>query len=297
MAWSQIVADAREAVKRAMIPAMSPGPVDPQPFAVGRTAEVYGAGDGEVLKVLRPGLPEEDAAFEAELAGIVDRLGVPAPRFLGLERHDGRPALRYERLDGPSMLDRLLAHPWEADRLAVELAGVHAEILERDGTGLPDLFVYLDRKLSRARPILGKERASAVRERMKTLRRGSALGHGDLHPLNVLLTSRGPVAIDWEAACFGPPEADIARTLFLLLESDAGAIPWYRRPVVFFIRRRFAVRYFHELERRRPIDRAELVRWRLPILAARLAEDIEVERSALLARIDAELDAAAFSGR
>ncbi len=37
-----------------------------------------------------------------------------------------------------------------------------------------------------------------------------SLLHLDLHPRNVLMTSRGPVVIDWANAANGPGEADVA---------------------------------------------------------------------------------------
>ena len=36
--------------------------------------------------------------------------------------------------------------------------------------------------------------------------------HGDLHPMNVILTDRGAVVIDWEGARIGPRDADAAIT-------------------------------------------------------------------------------------
>jgi aminoglycoside phosphotransferase (APT) family kinase protein len=36
------------------------------------------------------------------------------------------------------------------------------------------------------------------------------LCHGDVHPGNVLVDSNGPVLIDWDLACVGPPEWDHA---------------------------------------------------------------------------------------
>src|ERR1041385_6545140 len=78
----------------------------PRPFAVGRTAEVFAVSADEIVKVLKPGFDDE-AEFEAEIAARLDPLGVPAPRFLGLTRLNDQPALRYERIGGPSMLEAL----------------------------------------------------------------------------------------------------------------------------------------------------------------------------------------------
>jgi thiamine kinase-like enzyme len=39
---------------------------------------------------------------------------------------------------------------------------------------------------------------------------GGAIVHLDLHPLNVIVTARGPVVIDWTNAGVAAPEAEIA---------------------------------------------------------------------------------------
>ena len=44
---------------------------------------------------------------------------------------------------------------------------------------------------------------------------GDAVVHLDLHPLNVLITSRGPVVIDWTNARAGTPGSDVALTWLL----------------------------------------------------------------------------------
>jgi aminoglycoside phosphotransferase (APT) family kinase protein len=42
--------------------------------------------------------------------------------------------------------------------------------------------------------------------------------HLDLHPANVMMTSRGPVVIDWRNARTGPPGLDIALTALILAQ-------------------------------------------------------------------------------
>jgi aminoglycoside phosphotransferase (APT) family kinase protein len=43
--------------------------------------------------------------------------------------------------------------------------------------------------------------------------------HLDLHPENVLLTSRGPVVIDWRNAAEGPPGRDVAMTALIMAQA------------------------------------------------------------------------------
>jgi aminoglycoside phosphotransferase (APT) family kinase protein len=60
--------------------------------------------------------------------------------------------------------------------------------------------------------------------------------HGDLHPMNVILTNRGPVVIDWEGAKLGPRDADVAITWLLIEIGEPGEVPGLVRPVVGLIR-------------------------------------------------------------
>ena len=45
---------------------------------------------------------------------------------------------------------------------------------------------------------------------------GDRLVHLDLHPLNVIMSPRGPVVIDWANAARGDPLLDVALTYVLL---------------------------------------------------------------------------------
>ena len=52
--------------------------------------------------------------------------------------------------------------------------------------------------------------------------RGVGLLHLDLHPLNVMMSPRGPVVIDWARACRGDPAVDVALAWILMA---AGEVP------------------------------------------------------------------------
>ena len=89
-----------------------------------------------------------------------------------------------ERIDGPTMGEAMRRRPW------------------RGGTHLRTL-VELHHRLH-AIPF-----------------DGAALVHFDLHPDNVLMSSAGPVVIDWTNAHGADPSADVAMT-WLILETSSG---------------------------------------------------------------------------
>ena len=260
-----------------------------EPIGIGRTAEVFAHGDDQVVKLLRPGIPEIVGEREARVAALVDGAGVAAPRFVGTTRIDGRFGLLYERLHGPSMLDQVARNPFAIDRLAGRFAALHLAMHAADGSGLLDQKTEMRRMIDRAGDLLPDLARSAALARLDALSAGRAICHGDMHPGNVLLTTRGPVVIDWMTSTCGSPAADVARTLFLLRDSGIPSyMPRLQRALVAGARRRFAGVYLRRYGTTGPVD-ADVVAWRLPVLAARLGEEIEEERPAVLALIDREL--------
>ena len=93
-------------------------------------------------------------------------------------------ALVLERIDGPTMGQALARRPWELLRHVRNLADLHRRLHA----------IPLD---------------------------GGSLIHFDLHPDNVLVSSNGPVVIDWTNARGGSGAADAAMT-WLILETSAG---------------------------------------------------------------------------
>jgi aminoglycoside phosphotransferase (APT) family kinase protein len=262
-------------------------------IAVGRTSEVFAFGDGRVLKLLHPEF-EQLGEHEAAVATLLARVYPGAPACLGTVTDGGRFGLIYERVDGPSMNERLDRRPWQLDRMARDLADLHAEMHEADGSGLPEQLPRLRAAIERACPALPPVAFDAALARVAQLRPGTAVCHGDLHPGNVLLGSDKAVVIDWENARCGNPAGDVARSLFLLRDGAPDHPPnSVVRLILGVARRRFAAVYLARYRALRPLDDAELRAWRLPILAARVAEGIEEERPFLLSRIAHEVQAAA----
>jgi aminoglycoside phosphotransferase (APT) family kinase protein len=106
--------------------------------------------------------------------------GYPVPEVLEVDAA-GRD-LVMERIQGVTMVDSVKRAPWTLGRRARELADLHDRLHAID---VPDFL--------KSAPI----------------GHGSALVHMDLHPLNVLITPRGPVVIDWTGAARGDPAVDV----------------------------------------------------------------------------------------
>jgi aminoglycoside phosphotransferase (APT) family kinase protein len=163
-----------------------------RPLAAGRSADVYDLGGGRILRRYHD--RARSAEGEAEVISWAGAHGVPVPEVFDV----AGPDIVMEKVDGPTMLADLSRRPWRLLRHAACLARLHQQV--------------------HAAPGLGRLRAP--------FGDGEALLHMDLHPDNVLLSPRGPVLIDWEGACRGPAEADLALCWVVVAMSTVPGSPW-----------------------------------------------------------------------
>lgn len=168
--------------------------VSPTPLATGRDAEVFALDEHRVLRRYRD--PRDTAPEAAAMAHAAEH-GFPVP---GVHRAEGGE-MEMERLYGPTMLDACVegrVTPEESGRMLAELHERLHALPPRPGPG-------------------GSGQAGSERGRLL---------HMDLHPGNVVLTSRGPVVIDWTNARDGHPDLDLALTsLLLALTGECGPQP------------------------------------------------------------------------
>jgi hypothetical protein len=180
-----------------MSPDALPGPL----IGHGRAADVYDVGDGRVLRRYRYPV---DVQAEAEMMRYLDLAGFPVPQV-----HDaGGGDLVLERLDGRDMLTDLGRRPWLARRHGRLLAEMHNRLHQID---TPDGWPG----------VLGS---------------GRKVQHLDLHPGNIMLTSRGPVVIDWTNVQAGAAGADVAMAYLIMASSQLDDLPLPVRPAVSTVR-------------------------------------------------------------
>jgi aminoglycoside phosphotransferase (APT) family kinase protein len=218
-----------------------PGPL----IGRGRAADVYALDDGRVLRRYRNGHP---CAAEADLMRYVRQAGYPVPEVLAA---DG-PDLVMERLDGRDMLADLASRPWRAVRHGRMLAHLHERLHQIAAPpGLRQPFGSGDRVV-----------------------------HLDLHPANVMLTSGGPVVIDWTNAAAGPAGTDVAMAWLIMSSSEVDDVPWWLRPAVGTVRG-VLVRRFRAAARDDPAPYlAQVARYRMKDPNVRPAEAARLRRLA-----------------
>lgn len=252
-------------------------------LAEGRTAEVFAWGDAQVLKLLRPGFPPELADREAQIVRAVHEAGVLCPATQGPVDVDGRLGVLFERVDGPSMFDAVMSDLENSERWAHTLADLHLAMHAAQVPALPSLRERLERRLRGAPGLRTRTRRSLL-ALLDGVPDGDAACHGDFHPANVHMASRGPVVIDWVDAARGNPLADVARTVLLVEVGrpplDAGRLRAFDRLRPVFLRQ-YLDRYFQA----RTASPETLAVWRPIVAAARLDEKVPGERRRLLRRI------------
>jgi aminoglycoside phosphotransferase (APT) family kinase protein len=198
-------------------------------LASGRDGDIFEYAPGLVLRKTRD---SRSIAHEARTMRYVADHGYPVPHVEEVSA-DGTEIVM-ERIDGPIMADAMVRPPWKlGDHLRI-LADLHDQLHEIPG---PDWLASMPGG-------------------------GDRLLHMDLHPLNVIMSPRGPIVIDWPNARRGDPMADVALTYALircgripLPRPVAAVLDAMRAPV---LRRTFAKRYVGPAFYRQVAEMAEL---------------------------------------
>ncbi len=254
-------------------------PLD-KPIALGRTAKVYAWEDGKILKLLHNWVHPGNADHELRLARIVQASGLPVPAVFDIVEVDGRRGLVYERVDGPSMLDAMGKNPQKTRHYLRQLAGLHFNMHTHSVPELPSQRERLQWKIEHAKPLPQELKAAAL-QALESLPDGNRLCHGDFHPGNILLTTRGPIIIDWIDASRGNPLADVARTY--LLFSTARLPGFSVLALLLRIANRWMLnQYLQSYFASQPSERNDLKAWLPVVAAARMEEGITHEIPHLL---------------
>ncbi len=261
-------------------------------LATGRTSDVYALGSDSVVKVPRLGVPGHWAAVEARIARSVHSLGLPTPEVHDVVVVDGRDAIVFERIYGPSMWDMLCDDPRRLPELTDLMIDVQRKINAIDNPdGVPDLLKRTRTKIEEAELLTALERDQVV-GMADDLPAGSSLCHGDLHPGNILMGPGGPVVIDWFDAGVGHRGADTVRTSLLIRPSAAAGQPSHLPGASVALLNGLHQRYLSGVAMTAGATGVELLRWERVLAAGRLAEQLDDNDEELLAlsRPQAESD-------
>lgn len=199
---------------------------------------MYALDGARVLRRYRTG---GDVRAEADVMRHLYARGYPVPKV----HHTDGVDLVLDRLSGPTLAEALVAGVINVRSAAHVLADLHARL-----------------------HALPAARSAGPETRIL---------HLDLHPENVILTTAGPVVIDWANATEGPPELDIAMTAVILAEVATDRASPLSEPAGELL-----AAYLVEVGPVRLVERAASVRAGLgPLDAGRLAEATALVRQAI----------------
>lgn len=249
-------------------------------IARGRTAEVYAWEPGKVIKLFYPWVDRNAALYEQRLARTVLAAGIQTPAVGELIEHNGRVGLIYERVDSATLLEQLFRYPWRTAQYARQMAALHAALHTCPAPDLPPMHQRLGEKIYHASALPEALRRKALEALIK-LPQGHVVCHGDFHPANILVTSRGLMVIDWIDATAGHPLGDVARSQLLILHS-ALPFPLFPRLMLEGLRRWFFRAYLRHYFSLAPGSVEQLRQWLPVVAAARLSEGIRQDEQRLL---------------
>jgi thiamine kinase len=250
-----------------------------EPIGAGGSAEVFRLDGGRVLKLYREGL--DPGVIEREQDGVrhAEEQGLYVARAVETTALGERQGVIFEEIDGTPLLARASRRFWRLTGLLHRFADYHAEIHRCSGEGL----IHAQHIIVEVR-LLHAETSEALRDaaiaQLRTLPISDRLCHGDFHPANAMMTTRGIAAIDWSNGSVGDPAGDVARTEMLIRYADYG--PLLRRfPMLRFVRHRAANIYLKHYRAITGMTEAAIDAWRVPLAVAALVPGSRVDRDAI----------------
>jgi len=236
-----------------------------------RASELLPWKHDQVVKLFRQGYAGPAIETELQRARSAHALGIPTPRAEGIIEidHQGgrRRGIVFQRLDGPTLLELVIARGAPVARLAQVFFELQRAIHGCPGAALPDMKQALAAKIRGARRVGEAKRQQALDD-LERLPGGLAVCHGDYHPANVIMSAKGPMVVDWLDAGRGDATLDAARSLLLLQHGVPGQVGRG-------VREAFVAAYTECLQQAWPGRMALIERWRLPVCVARLAEPVD----------------------
>jgi uncharacterized protein (TIGR02172 family) len=258
----------------------------------GRTAQVLIWDNNRVLKLFREGFNLSHIQKEERISCTIFEAGLPVPAVHGIVEVEGLYGIVFDRVDGPLMMEEMLTKPGELTDLTKLFAEIHAKMHAITLPGLPAQRQKLASQIQSAPRLSDKEREAAL-SALTRLPDGNKLCHGDYHPGNILMSSRGPVVIDCADASQGNPHADVARLLLLLQVSEPDLFQnlELRKAIRNLIQSFPLDVYFKRYREFQSLSQEQLDAWRLPVATARLSEGLSlIEENRLLSIIASLID-------
>jgi hypothetical protein len=250
----------------------------------GHKSEVFLQDDGRILKLFVPEFAHL-AAEEANIAKMLERSAVNAPRFVARTTVDARPGIIFGNLQvGMTISAAVRQQPWRLTHFAGQLAEMHTAVHDCSSSELPSQRQQLQHEIETGRDLDTQLKTRAL-EALDRLPDDNAVCHNDIHMLNVIVHPEESMIIDWMLATRGNPAADVASAVLQLRFGErpggilAGTALELGRAV-------FWRSYLRNYLRLRPQISDELPEWEFPAAVALAGRREGRMRSQLIRRIE-----------
>ena len=248
----------------------------------GKTAKVFLMNNGRVLKLFNKGFWEPAIESEYEAMKCINELGINAPQCYEKMSINDQIGITYEHVDGTSMLENISRNILKLNFYARRMAFEHFMIHQNHTDKLPNQIGRFEDQIKNTNELIGKYSDKLI-TKLKMIKSGNAVSHGDFHPDNILVENNNCIVIDWMNSYSGSPAGDVARTYLMLISPYIpDNIPRYLIFVLNIIKRNISKTYIDEYLRLSNIDKSEIINWIDIIAAARLIENIPNEKEWLI---------------
>ncbi|ABZ93255.1 Phosphotransferase [Leptospira biflexa serovar Patoc strain 'Patoc 1 (Ames)'] len=258
------------------------------PFAIGRSADLYLLPDNKILKLFFPQTTKTEMETEYENTVEVARLSVTKKICYGKVKVGERYGLVFDRLDGISLTKLPDKNPIELFRIADTLARLHFAMHSIKSQKLKDIKLILNDCLAaKSLQFLNPKEKESIQTYIQNLPDGDSVLHLDFHPENVIVQGKDRIIIDWMTAAKGNPCADVSFTKLLFTDAEL----WPGTPklkILFYtLVRKFILHgYLKSYQKQSGMTESQINEWRLSSLLLRLGLwDIPSERENLIQQI------------
>lgn len=261
------------------------------PIASGRTATIWAAPRGRILKLCAEGFGPDEPQREARAARWARQCGLPVPapgRVVVRETPTGFRYGHYQtRIEGQNGIARIMAGKVDFLGEAEDLVHRQVAVWAHPGGRLESRRQRIARRIVALDMLTESERQRLLMI-LEGLPEGDCLLHGDFHPGNLIHGADQVWIVDWIDAARGVPAADVARCLVLFGEDLIGPLPT-EDPIVTDHRRQYRERYLSTIHGLPMAATERLDDWVLVTSAARLLDPIPEERDLRLAWVKCQL--------
>ncbi len=242
-----------------------------KPIAEGRTAEIFLYENGKVLKLFFATIPKSWIDRETDIGQYIQEMKLPVPKVYGNVQLNDREGIIYEKIEGSSLLNELARKPWAVGNYARMLANLHAQIHAVSAPpNLESQKEWAKGGIAKSNK-LPKDLQGEIIHLLNALPVGNQLCHGDFHPGNIIVTTSGPIIIDWMTASKGAAIGDVARTS-IILEAAKAPEGTPMRWLLEWVRKYFLKTYLETYFQLHPDDKSLLSVWQT-IMAANFYAD------------------------